>query len=73
MSIKWRLRVVMAEREMSNKDLCERTKLHPGTASKLKHNCPARIDTETLGKLCDALDCQPGDLLRYEDDANECS
>lgn len=24
-----------------------------------------RVDTETIGKLCDILDCQPGDIMEY--------
>ena len=31
-----------------------------------------RVDTETIGRLCKALDCQPGDIMEYvEEDAGE--
>lgn len=65
MPIKWRLTAVMADREIDNNRLHELTGLHAGTISKLKNNPPRRVDVETLEALCRALDCQPGDLLRY--------
>lgn len=65
MPIKWRLAVLMADREVDYRELAERTGMHPGTVSKLKNNLPARLDMETLKALCKALNCQPGDLLRY--------
>lgn len=67
MPIKWRLAVLMADREFDHKDLAELTGLHPVTVSRLKNmrTMPRRLDSDTLTKLCKALDCQPGDLLRY--------
>lgn len=65
MAIKWRLKAVMADREIDNQKLHELTGLHLGTIAKLRNNIPSRLETETLDKLCQALNCQPGDLLRY--------
>lgn len=68
MTIKWRLNILMAERHMKNKDLIAATGMHPVTISKLK-NCremPERLESATLEKLCAALNCQPGDLMRWE-------
>ncbi|MEY2833603.1 MAG: hypothetical protein RLZZ574_2862 [Cyanobacteriota bacterium] len=65
MPIKWRLAVLMADREMDYKALGEAAKLHPNTISKLKNNMPDRLEMTTLIKLCKALDCQPGELLQY--------
>ena len=65
MSIKWRLAVVMADREIDYKQLAELTGMHPGTISKLKNNLPDRLEMTTLEKLCQALKCQPGELLRH--------
>lgn len=72
MTIKWRLAVVMADRELNYKQLAERAGLHPVTVNKLKNSfvAPPRLDSATLNKLCSALDCQPGDLLRFESDEN---
>lgn len=63
--LKWRLIAVMADKEVDNHKLHELTGLHRGTIAKLRNKMPSRIDADTLDKLCKALDCQPGDLLRY--------
>lgn len=68
MAIKWRLAAVMADREIDNQTLHDLTGLHLGTIAKLRNNPPARIDVETLNKLCTALNCQPGELLRFVSD-----
>lgn len=65
MAIKWRLIAVMADREINNRMLHEMTGLHIGTIAKLRNNPPTRVDIETLDKLCTALNCQPGELLRH--------
>ena len=65
MPLKWRLPVLMADREMDYKVLGAAAKLHPNTVSKLKNNMPERLEMTTLIKLCKALDCQPGELLQY--------
>ena len=69
MAIKWRLSAVMADREIDNQALHQLTGLHPGTISKLRNNPPSRIDVITLNLLCTALDCQPGELLRFLPDS----
>lgn len=69
MPIKWRLAAVMADREMSYREVAEATGLHHVTVNKLKNTfeMPPRLDRETLEKLCRVLKCQPGELLRYEE------
>jgi putative transcriptional regulator len=75
MPIKWRLAAVMADRETEYKELARLTGLHPVTLSKLKNSrfMPPRLDRTTLEKLCKALDCQPGELLRYIPEPEEKS
>ena len=63
--IRWRLKILMAERDMDNTQLMELTQLHRNTITKLKNNPPDRLTIDTLNRLCKALDCQPGDLLSY--------
>lgn len=67
MAIQWRLAVMMAERNFNNKDLTKLTGFHAVTISKLKTTriMPSRLEYITLNKLCKALQCQPGDLLKY--------
>lgn len=67
MSIRWRLAVLMADREMDYKQLAKVTGMHPVTVSKHKNmrTMPSRLEDSTLEKYCKALSCQPGDLLVY--------
>jgi putative transcriptional regulator len=67
--IRWKLAVVMAERNISNKELATRVGMHPTSVSKIKtRRRLTRIDETTLDALCKALNCQPGDLMVYEED-----
>ena len=65
MGIEWRLAMMMAKQGMNYRNLGIATGLHPNTISKLKHKPPVRLEMETLVRLCEALNCQPGDLLAY--------
>ena len=67
MVIKWRLAAVMADREMDYREVAKAADLHPVTVNKLKNSyeMPPRLDRTTLDKLCQVLECQPMDLLRY--------
>ena len=67
MPIKWRLAVLMADREVNYKQLAALTGFHEKTVSKHKNLrvMPARLEDSTLFKYCQALNCQPGDLLVY--------
>ncbi|MEZ2303461.1 MAG: helix-turn-helix domain-containing protein [Microcoleus sp.] len=67
--IRWKLAVVMAERNISNKELAALMGMHPTSVSKIKtRRRLTRIDEATLSALCRALKCQPGDLMVYEED-----
>lgn len=73
MPIKWRLAVLMADREIDYKTLAKLTGFHEKTVSKHKNMkvMPSRLEDTTLLRYCQALNCQPGDLLRFvreEDD-----
>jgi putative transcriptional regulator len=62
----------MAERNISNKELALRTGMNPRSISRLKtRRHLTRIDQETLNLLCEALNCQPGDLMVYEKEEQE--
>jgi len=68
MPMKWRLAVVMAEKDMGVNDLAAITGLHRATISNLKNNLPSHIRMKTLQKICTALECQPGELLQWTPD-----
>lgn len=70
--IKSRLRVMLAEREMTLKRLQEITGLQPKTLTKISTGIIERYPIHAMDAICRALDCQPGDLLRYiPDDCSE--
>lgn len=70
--IRWKLAVVMAERNVSNKELALLIGMHPKSVSRLKvRRHLTRIDEPTLNSICKVLKCQPGDLLVYEEDEAE--
>ena len=60
------LDVVLARRKMRSNELAEKIGITPQNLSVLKAGRARVIRFETLAKICDALDCQPGDLLVYE-------
>ena len=67
--IRWKLAVVMADHNISNKELAVLIGMHPTSVSKIKtRRRLTRIDEATLSALCRALNCQPGDLMVYEED-----
>lgn len=56
----------MADRKISLKDLAEEVGITNVNLSKLKTGKALAIRFSTLEAICEALDCQPGDLLEYE-------
>lgn len=57
--------VMLAKRKMSVTDLAEKIGITLANMSVLKNGKAKAVRISTLIKLCDALDCQPGDLLEY--------
>jgi putative transcriptional regulator len=60
--------VMLAKRKMSVTELTERVGLTMANVSLLKNGKVKAIKISTLEKFCQALDCQPGDLLEYRRD-----
>ena len=58
--------VMLAKRKMSVGELANRVGITQANMSILKTGKAKAIKVSTLAKLCEALDCQPGDLLAYE-------
>ena len=63
-----RLDRVMADRKMSLNELSERVGVANVNLSKLKNGHISAIRFSTLIAICEALDCQPGDILEYAPD-----
>lgn len=64
-----RLDRMMADRKISLNELSEKVGVTTVNLSKLKNGHVNAIRFSTLTALCGALDCQPGDLLEYAEDA----
>lgn len=67
MPIRVRLGVMLAERNVKSKDLAEFIGITEANLSLLKQGKVKGVRFETLERICQFLDCQPGDLLRYDD------
>jgi putative transcriptional regulator len=60
--------VMLARRKMSVGELAERVGITPANIAVLKNGRAKAVRFTTLEGLCKVLDCQPGDLLRWEPD-----
>ncbi|PTX57993.1 Xre family transcriptional regulator [Litoreibacter ponti] len=63
MEIVVRLDVMLALRKMRSRELAEKIGITEQNISVLKSGKVKGIRFETLAKICDVLNCQPGDLL----------
>ena len=61
--------VMLAKRKMSVTELTERVGLTMANISLIKNGKVKAIKLSTLDKICEALDCQPGDLLEHRRNA----
>ncbi len=64
-----RLDRVMADRKISLNDLAEKVGITNVNLSKMKTGKISAIRFSTLEAICDALSCQPGDILEYDPNA----
>jgi putative transcriptional regulator len=60
--------VMLAKRKMSVTKLAERVGITMANLSILKNGRAKAIRLSTLEAICEALDCQPGDILEYRPD-----
>lgn len=60
--------VMLAKRKMSVTELAGQVGITLANISILKNGKAKAIRIETLNKICRALDCQPGDILEYQED-----
>ncbi len=68
MAIIVNLDVMMAKRKISAGELAERIGITPANLSILKNQKAKAIRFSTLNEICRVLDCQPGDILEYQED-----
>lgn len=66
--IRVNLDVVLSQRKMTSKELAQRIGITPANLSILKTGKARGIRFATLNKICHELQCQPGDILEYQED-----
>lgn len=68
MAIVINIDVMLAKRKMSVTELSEKVGITMANISILKNGKAKAIRLETLERICEALECQPGDILEYVKD-----
>jgi len=68
MAIIVNLDVMLAKRKMQSKELVDKIGITPANLSILKTGKAKAIRFTTLNSICEALDCQPGDILEFIED-----
>ena len=58
--------VMLARRKMSSGELAEKVGITPANLSILKCGKAKAVRLSTLNAICQALDCQPGDILEFK-------
>ena len=71
MSIIVNIDVMLAKRKMSVTELSEKVGITLANISVLKNGKAKAIRFSTLQALCEALECQPGDILEYQYSSDE--
>ena len=63
--IKFKTKILLAMREMTQKELAEKTGIRPPTISAICTGSIKQLPIEALNKICKVLDCQPADIMEY--------
>ena len=69
--IRFKVKVKLAEKEMTQKELAERTGIRPPTVSAICTGSVKHLPVEALNKICEVLECQPADLMEYVPDEED--
>ena len=71
MGIVVNLDIVLAQRKMRSKELAAAIGITEANLSLLKSGKVRGVRFETLAKICETLECQPGDILEYRREAED--
>lgn len=63
--IKFKVKVLLALREMTQKELAEKTGIRPPTISAICTGTVKHLPVDSLDRICSVLDCQPADIMEY--------
>lgn len=70
MAIVVRIDVELARRKMSVGEFAQRVGISPANVAVLKNGRAKAVRLSTLESMCEVLQCQPGDLLEWVDEAD---
>ncbi|MEZ8018415.1 transcriptional regulator [Vibrio lentus] len=73
MTIRINLDIMMAKRKMRLKTLAKEVGITEANLSVLKNGKAKAVRLSTLDKLCEVLECQPGDILEFEPNGHQDS
>ncbi|MGJ4947421.1 helix-turn-helix domain-containing protein [Bradyrhizobium sp. HKCCYLS20291] len=65
------LDVMLARRKMRSKELAERIGITEQNVSLLKSGKVKGVRFDTLARICEVLNCQPGDILEYRGETDD--
>ena len=68
MPLKFKLKLLLAMKGMTQKKLAELTGVRPPTISAICTNSIKELPVGVIERICQALDCQPGDIMEYVPD-----
>lgn len=69
--LKSRLKVLLAEHDMTQSKLSEFTDIRPGTVTNIVNNNIKQIPVEAVCKICELFNCDIGDIFQYVPDKAE--
>lgn len=64
--IRIKLSAILGEKRITQADLARMTKIRPATINEMYHELSERVNLEYLDRICDTLNCDITDLLKYE-------
>lgn len=67
--IKFKVKVMLAIRGMTQKELAEATGIRPPTVSAICTGTVKHLPVDALDKICSVLECQPADIMEYTNEA----
>lgn len=63
--IKFKLKVMLAMRDMNQQELAEAVGIRPATITAMVKGTLKELPLEKFSKMCEVLNCQPADLMEY--------
>lgn len=71
MALRFKLKVLLAMRDMTQKELAEQTGIRPPTVSAIATGKIQLFPVSAIDKICHVLQCQPGDIMEHVEDRED--